>query len=626
MESSPLPLVNSLDEIYTPAALVHEGERWNKVFEKFQQEYGTPVQKVSRAPGRVNIIGEHIDYCGFSVLPAAIERDVLIAFSTDPITEDNKDESIPKPSKPGKTVIVLRNTEEKYSPTAFEVDLTGNGDDLALPEKHHWSSYFIAGTKGILAHLVKTRSRNISTPKPGPALIRILVDGTVPEGSGLSSSSAMTTASAIAILEISGRREGEFQVGRSDVTNVAIESERLVGVNSGGMDQSASVFSRPMHLLHIEFIPQLKARALPLPRTDPPFSFVIANTLVTSNKKLTAKYHYNLRVVECRLGALLLAKFLDLHVDYKTRPFPSYKTLVDSYFGHKAPTHGPIRSNSQRPEKLVPEGVTRPALPSSRLPPRNAGGAHELRTMMGLVGQALGGPGMEDGMTWEQVAEKLEVDPKELEKAVADREVEPKDGKFKIWTRARHVFSEAIRVYEFKELLCNTAATSQRATPEAIPDSEGTGPILETSARESLPDLPSAPLDPYSTSSLAVPNDADPSKHLLEKMGRLMNESMESCQRDYECSCPELDELASIARRNGAIGSRVTGAGWGGATVSLVREPDVPAFLEAVRTEYYNKRYPDLTEKELNDACFATKPENGAILYENEDASPDHAK
>lgn len=58
MESSPLPLVNSLDEIYTPAALVHEGERWNKIFEKFQREYGTPVQKVSRAPGRVNIIGE----------------------------------------------------------------------------------------------------------------------------------------------------------------------------------------------------------------------------------------------------------------------------------------------------------------------------------------------------------------------------------------------------------------------------------------------------------------------------------------------------------------------------------------------------------------------------------------
>lgn len=150
--------------------------------------------------------------------------------------------------------------------------MTGNGDDLPVPQEHHWSSYFIAGTKGILAHLVKTRSKNVSTPVPGPKQVLVLVAGTVPEGSGLSSSSAMTTASAMAVLEISGRREGDMQVGRSDLTNVAIESgagavhralataretdlrwppERLVGVNSGGMDQSASVFSRPMHLLHM---------------------------------------------------------------------------------------------------------------------------------------------------------------------------------------------------------------------------------------------------------------------------------------------------------------------------------------------------------------------------------------
>lgn len=45
-----------------------------------------------------------------------------------------------------------------------------------------------------------------------------------------------------------------------------------------------------------EFIPRLQAHAIPLPQTNPPFSFVIANTLVTSNKKLTAKYQYNLRV------------------------------------------------------------------------------------------------------------------------------------------------------------------------------------------------------------------------------------------------------------------------------------------------------------------------------------------
>ncbi|BGO90631.1 hypothetical protein NBRC10512_000195 [Rhodotorula toruloides] len=613
LETSPLPLADSLDQVYTQAALSHEGERWNDVFEEFKREYGVAVDRVARAPGRVNIIGEHIDYCGFSVLPAAIERDVLVAFSTASPSSSGKD--IPSPSEKGKTVFVLRNSSSKFSPTSFEVDLTGDGTDVALPQEHHWSSYFIAGTKGILGHLYRKPRQSEFTP---PERVLILVNGTVPEGSGLSSSSAMTTASAIAVLEIVGRREGDDGISRRDVTNVAIESERLVGVNSGGMDQSASVFSRPMHLLHIEFIPTLEARAIPLPQTNPPFSFVIANTLVTSNKKVTAKYHYNLRVVECRLGALLLAKFLGLHYTHETRPFPSYKTLLDAYFKNRGPTHGPIRSNSQRPEKLVPDGATVPALPSSRLPPKTASGTHELKTMLGLIGQALGGPGMEDGMTWEQVAERLEVDPKVLEKSVTDREVEPKDGRFKLWTRARHVFTEALRVYEFKDLLCDTAATSQRASPSDIEDGHTT-PILETSASDSLPDLQTAPVDPYSTSSLAVPKHADPSSYLLEQMGKLMNESMESCQKDYECSCPELDELVSIARENGALGSRVTGAGWGGATVSLVREPDVPRFIDALKSDYYNKRFPNLSEQELADAVLATKPEQGALLFQNSD-------
>ncbi|GAA5927532.1 hypothetical protein JCM3775_006010 [Rhodotorula graminis] len=615
-DQSPLPFATSLDDVYTPAALAHEGERWNNLFDSFEKEYGVDHKhlKVARAPGRVNIIGEHIDYCGFSVLPAAIERDVLIAFATSDPHPSFKGADLPAPSADGKTTFVLRNLSSKFTPTSFEVDLAGDGADLALPKDHHWSSYFIAGTKGILQHL----SANAGTaPVTPPKRVLILVGGTVPEGSGLSSSSAMTTASAIAVLEVLGRRDGEDGVGRKDLTNVAIESERLVGVNSGGMDQSASVFSRSKHLLHVEFIPHLEARAIPLPKTSPPFSFVIANTLVKSEKKVTAKFQYNLRVVETRLGALLLAKFLGLPYTLESRPFPSYKTIVDAYFQHRGPTHGPIRSNSQRPEKLVPEGATVPALPSSRLPPRTAGGAHELRTMIGLIGQALGGPGLENGMTMAQVAQKLEVGEDVLAHAVTDREVEPQEGRYKIWTRARHVFSEALRVYEFKDILCRTAATSQRATPDAV---EGSGkPILETASADSEPDLASAPLDPYTTSSLAVPDEDDPSKALLEQMGGLMNESMRSCQVDYECSCPELDEVVDIARRNGAIGSRVTGAGWGGATVSLVSEPDVPRFIEALKTEYYNKRYPNLSEQELADAVFPTKSEAGACVYQQSD-------
>lgn len=95
-----------------------------------------------------------------------------------------------------------------------------------------------------------------------------------------------------------------------------------------------------------------------------------------------------------------------------------------------------------------------------------------------------------------------------------------------------------------------------------------------------------------------------------------MNASMLSCQTDFECSCPELDEVTALARKNGAIGSRLTGAGWGGATVSLVPEPQVPGFIKAIREGYYAKRFPDLTAEQLDDVCFATKPEAGAGVYE----------
>lgn len=57
LETSPLPLADSLDQVYTQAALSHEGERWNDVFEEFKREYGVAVDRVARAPGRVNIIG-----------------------------------------------------------------------------------------------------------------------------------------------------------------------------------------------------------------------------------------------------------------------------------------------------------------------------------------------------------------------------------------------------------------------------------------------------------------------------------------------------------------------------------------------------------------------------------------
>jgi hypothetical protein len=58
MPNSPLPLATSLDEVYTPGSLLHQGQRWDQLAQAFEAEYGVKPQKVARAPGRVNVIGE----------------------------------------------------------------------------------------------------------------------------------------------------------------------------------------------------------------------------------------------------------------------------------------------------------------------------------------------------------------------------------------------------------------------------------------------------------------------------------------------------------------------------------------------------------------------------------------
>ena len=60
----------------------------------------------------------------------------------------------------------------------------------------------------------------------------------------------------------------------------------------------------------------------------------------------------------------------------------------------------------------------------------------------------------------------------------------------------------------------------------------------------------------------------------LRRFGELLYEAHESCRRLYECSAPELDLVVAAARRAGALGARLTGAGWGGAVLVLLGKGD----------------------------------------------------
>jgi galactokinase len=83
----------------------------------------------------------------------------------------------------------------------------------------------------------------------------------------------------------------------------------------------------------------------------------------------------------------------------------------------------------------------------------------------------------------------------------------------------------------------------------------------------------------------------------LKQFGKLLYESHESCRRLYECSAPELDTVVAAAKRAGAWGARMTGAGWGGAAIVLVTKSDkktAPAIRRAFERAY--GRTPPITE------------------------------
>jgi galactokinase len=74
-------------------------------------------------------------------------------------------------------------------------------------------------------------------------------------------------------------------------------------------------------------------------------------------------------------------------------------------------------------------------------------------------------------------------------------------------------------------------------------------------------------------------------------------ESHESCRRLYDCSAPELDTVVAAAKRAGALGARLTGAGWGGAAIVLLNKTDkktIPAIHRAFERVY--DRTPPITE------------------------------
>lgn len=233
---------------------------------RYTEVYDRDPEFIVRAPGRVNLIGEHTDYNDGFVFPAAIDRDVYIAGS-------------------------LRSDRQvKAYALNFNHACSFHLDDIRVISegREKWSNYLRAMAFILQIEEMEVRGMNC------------VVLGDVPLGAGLSSSAAMLVATGMAF-----SAGGDFTIDPVQLALLAQRAEReFVGVNVGIMDQFISSLGQKDHALLID-TRYLTYEAVPLPKSG--VSIVIADT---NKKRGLVDSEYNTRRGECESAVEHLKDFL----------------------------------------------------------------------------------------------------------------------------------------------------------------------------------------------------------------------------------------------------------------------------------------------------------------------------
>jgi len=204
-----------------------------------------------QAPGRVNLIGEHIDYHGLPVLPIAIGRRIRVRFQVRPDRRIHASSAAP------------------FGVREFE--WTGDLEPVAAGD---WENYLRAAARAVASRWGVGRG------------VDAWIASGLPPAAGLASSSALIVAFTLCLLAAAG-----IEPGFEELMAVLPSGEQFVGTRGGGMDHAAILASRAGCASLIRFAP-LAVRHIPVPDD---WAFLVAHSLETAEKSGSARAGYNAR-------------------------------------------------------------------------------------------------------------------------------------------------------------------------------------------------------------------------------------------------------------------------------------------------------------------------------------------
>ena len=210
-----------------------------ELLDQFEKIHGVEPFIIASAPARVNLIGEHIDYCDGFVLPAGINRHVVIAAAPNGTSEANLFSTV-LPDQPATVML----------------------DEPQTPGQPKWADYIRGVFDGFCDKGL--------WPLPG---FDAVIHSNIPLGAGLSSSAAIEVAAATLVEGLLG-----VEINPKNKALLCQRAEKkFAGVPCGIMDQFASVFAKQDHFVLIDCRSE---EAQPIPFTDKSISMVIADTNV----------------------------------------------------------------------------------------------------------------------------------------------------------------------------------------------------------------------------------------------------------------------------------------------------------------------------------------------------------
>jgi len=222
----------------------------------FEERFGAPPTHLARAPGRVNLVGEHTDYNNLPVLPMALQREARVAF---------------RPRSDG--MVVIQSTNDEFPPVEFEI-----APGIPPEEPGHWGNYVKAAANEL--------ARRYAIWQGFDGVLR----SDIPVAAGLASSSAIVTAIGLALAHVN-----EVHVEERSFADVLADAERYTGTRGGGMDQAIAMGGRRGSAAKITFAP-LRLRHHQVPAD---WCFIVADTGERAEKSGAARNVYNLRRSEC---------------------------------------------------------------------------------------------------------------------------------------------------------------------------------------------------------------------------------------------------------------------------------------------------------------------------------------